>query len=269
MMKQAKPLTREQYLKKFSRAVRWRLPPKEAEEAIADYRELVFQEERNPDRLVEELGDPVQAAHLLTDVRTYRRWLAVFAILAFALLLQAKWIWTALSFTFNGVRAWWYPVLVMAAGLLLSLCEFRKHGQKNGSLPKGLLTALAGVFVAGCGIFIRIWQLTGVRIFEEIPGGAYGFEKNVYGLVTVMMCAGIFMALAGLTGLVQAKCRDRRWLALYILCLTVGAMLGFVTFVIHAMDLTFGAPEVMRSYIFARILPVGAVGLMGTGAALI
>ena len=81
-MKQAKPLTKEQYLKKFSRAVRWRLPPQESEDAISDYRELIFQEERDESRLVEELGEPVQAAHLLTDVRTYRRWLAVFAVLA-------------------------------------------------------------------------------------------------------------------------------------------------------------------------------------------
>ena len=35
MMKQKKPLTKEKYLKKFSRAVRWRLPPQESEEAIA------------------------------------------------------------------------------------------------------------------------------------------------------------------------------------------------------------------------------------------
>ena len=37
-------LTREQYLKKFSRAVRWRLPPQESEDAISDYRALIFQE---------------------------------------------------------------------------------------------------------------------------------------------------------------------------------------------------------------------------------
>ena len=35
-MKGDRGMTREIYLKKFSRAVRWRLPPKEAEEAIAD-----------------------------------------------------------------------------------------------------------------------------------------------------------------------------------------------------------------------------------------
>ena len=94
MMKRGEPLTREQYLKKFSRAVRWRLPPQESEDAIADYRELILLEERDEARLVEELGEPVQAAHLLTDVRTYRRWLKVFAVLAFGLFLIVEWVWT-------------------------------------------------------------------------------------------------------------------------------------------------------------------------------
>ena len=76
-VKKVKPLTREQYLKKFSRAVRWRLPPTEAEEAIADYRELIFQPERDEKMLVEELGEPIHAANLLTDGTAYRRWLKV------------------------------------------------------------------------------------------------------------------------------------------------------------------------------------------------
>ena len=95
-MKKQKPLTKEQYLKQFSRAVRWRLPPQESEDAIADYRELIFQPERDESKLVEELGGPVQAAHLLTDVKTYRRWLKIFAVLAVGLFLLVKWAWTAM-----------------------------------------------------------------------------------------------------------------------------------------------------------------------------
>ncbi len=269
MMKQQKPLTKEQYLKKFIRAVRWRLTPQESEEAIADYRELVFQPERDESKLVEELGTPAQAAHLLTDVKTYHRWLAVFAVLAFGLFLQAKWIWTAwYRFTFNGMRVWWYPVLVMIVGLPLSLYWFKKHGQKSGPMSKRLLITLAVVAVVGCRILCRLWQLSGVSVFDQYPGGSYGFERQVHWLNTAMMYAGVFTAFAGVTGLVLAKCRDRRWLALYILCLTVGAILGFIIFVIHAMDMTFGAPELMRTYVFSHILPVGVVGLVGTGVAL-
>lgn len=269
MMKQQKLLTKEQYLKKFSRAVRWRLTPQESEEAIDDYRELIFQEERDESKLVEELGTPAQAAHLLTDVKTYHRWLAVFAVLAFGLFLQAKWIWTAwYRFTFNGMRVWWYPVLVMIVGLPLSLYWFKKHGQKSGPMSKRLLITLAVVAVVGCRILCRLWQLSGVSVFDQYPGGSYGFERQVHWLNTAMMYAGVFTAFAGVTGLVLAKCRDRRWLALYILCLTVGAILGFIIFVIHAMDMTFGAPELMRTYVFSHILPVGVIGLIGTGVAL-
>lgn len=152
-MKQAKPLTCEQYLKKFSRAVRWRLPPQESEEAIADYRELIFQPERDESKLVEELGDPVQATHLLTDVKAYRRWLAVFAVLAFGLFLLAK-------------------------------------------------------------------------------------------------------------------CYDRRWLALYVLALTIAAICGFIEFNLVRMNISYRGSLEIQGYLFARILPIGLVGLIGTGVAL-
>lgn len=268
-MKNPKPLTRETYLKQFSRAARWRLPPREAEETIADYRELVCQPERDEGRLTEELGSPVQAARLLTDEKTYRRWLAVFAVLAFGLLLQAKWIWTGLGVEFNGLRMCWNPVLVMVVDLLLSLYWFRRHGQKNGPLSRLLPVALAVVCAVGCGILWRFWQLSGVDVFEELPGGAYRIQRHMYWLVTAMMWMGVLIALAGLTALIQAKCRDRRWLALYILCLTMGAILGFVTFVMHRMDLSaFDAPESVRSYVFTQIIPIGALGVIGTGVAL-
>ena len=143
-MKGAKTMTKQRYLRRFSRAVRWRLPPQEAAEAIADYRELIFQEEREESRLVEELGNPVQAAHLLTDVRAYRRWLAVFGVLAFGLFLAAKWCFTGHSSLYLVYYdPWWYPVWVLAVGMALSLYWFRRHGQKNGPLSKRLVLALA------------------------------------------------------------------------------------------------------------------------------
>ena len=268
MERAKKTLTREQYLKKFSRAARWRLPPQESEEAIADYRELIFREERDESKLVEELGTPTQAAHLLTDVKAYRRWLVLFGVLVFGLFLQARWNWTAWHYIFIGLRAWWYPVLVMAVGLPLSLCWFRRHGQKNGPLSRRLVVALAAVLVVGCTILCRFWQLSGIDVFEEVSVNTYGFILEIQQLFKVIMYTGVVWALLGFAGLVLAKGRDRRWLALYTLCLTVGAMLGFIIFVVHAMDITYGPPELMRAYIFTRILPVGAVGLIGTGVAL-
>jgi len=269
-VKKAKSLTREQYLKQFSRAVRWRLPPQESEDAIADYRELIFQPERDESRLSEELGEPVQAAHLLTDVRAYRRWLAVFAVLAFGLFLLAKWAWTGMTVTtgFFSYSNVWYPVWVRAAGLLLSLYWFRRHGQKNGIISKWLILALAVVLITGCGVLYEIWNVTGIPIYEQLTDHTSQYRQDVFPLITAMMYIGVLSALAALVGLVLARCQDRRWLALYILGLTVAAMIGFVTFNMKRMDLSMPDVYELRTYLFLHLLPVGAVGLIGTGVAL-
>lgn len=267
--KTARPLTREQYLKKFSRAVRWRLPPQESEEAIADYRELIFQPERDESKLVEELGEPVQAAHLLTDVQTYRRWLKVFAVLAFGLFLLAKWAFMAhSSIHFSFAEQWWYPVWVMAVGLPLSLYWFRRHGQKNGALSKRLVLALAVVLIAGCVVMYGIWDVTGALIYEQTAVNTWQYKQQVYLVVTAMMYVGALSALAAFAGLVLAKCYDRRWLAVYILGVTVAAMIGFVTFNFKGINLDYPTADMIQSYLFARLIPIGAAGLIGTGVAL-
>lgn len=268
-MRRQKPLTKEKYLKQFSRAARWRLPPQESEDAISDYRELIFQEERDETRLAEELGDPVQAAHLLTDVKTYRRWLKVFAVLAFGLFLLAKWAWMGwTSIRFSFAEEWWYPVWVMAAGLALSLYWFKRHGQKYGPMSKLLLLTLVLVLLAGGGLLYGIWTVSDIRLYEQTADNAWHLRQQVYLVVTAMMYAGVLSALAGLAGLVLAKCRDRRWLALYILCLTLAAMIGFVTFNFKGTNLDYLTADVFRSYLFARLIPIGAAGLIGTGVAL-
>lgn len=264
-----KPLTREQYLKKFSRAARWRLPPQESEEAIADYREMIFQAERDESKLVEELGEPVQAAHLLTDVKTYRRWLKIFAVLAFGLFLLAKWAFMAhSSIHFSFAEQWWYPVWVMAVGLVLSLYWFRRHGQKNGPLSRWLVLALAVVLIAGCMVMYGIWDVTGAVMYEQVSEHRWRLLQQVHLVLTAMMYVGTLSALAAFAGLVLAKCYDRRWLAVYILGVTVAAMIGFVTFNFKGLNLDYPTSDMLRSYLFARLIPIGAAGLIGTGVAL-
>ena len=96
-----------------------------------------------------------------------------------------------------------------------------------------------------------------------------GFQKQIYELVSVMMCTGVLAALAGLVGLIQAKCHDRRWLALYVLGVTVAVLVGFIEFNMKRMDVDWiPTIEEFRAYLMARLLPIGAVGLLGTGVAL-
>lgn len=268
-MKRRKPLTKEKYLARFSRAVRWRLPPRDSEEAIADYRELIFREERDEAKLVEELGDPVQAAHLLTDVKTYRRWLKVFAVLAFGLLLLAKWSWMAWATRIMGWNEWWYPVWVMAVGLPLSLYWFRQHEQKDGTMSKWLALALAAVLVFGVGTMALTWYVMSpdflASYMEKYPDT---ISWHIILTRELLIEGGIACALLAFVGLVLAKCYDRRWLALYTLGVTTAAMTCFVLFNLVSMDISAADPDVFQAYIFARILPIGAIGLIGTGVAL-
>ena len=270
-MKQQKPMTREQYLKKFSRAARWRLPPQESEEAIADYREMIFREEREERRLVEELGEPVQAAHLLTDVKAYRRWLAVFAVLAFGVFLVAKWCFTG-RYQFDyilGKTHYWYPVWVLMAGLALSLYWFRRHGQRSGPLSRRLILTLALVLAVGAAIMGWTWYVTGPEFLERLAAEPYGgpLTRQAWLLGDLLMYGGCACTLIAFAGLVLAKLCDRRWLAVYALALTVAALCTIVTFWLRSMSLDWGADE-LRSYFFPRMVLVGIAGLIGTGVAL-
>lgn len=269
-VKKQKAVSREKYLSQFSRSARWRLGSEEAAEAISDYRELVYQEERDESKLVEELGDPVQAAWMLTDAKIYRRWLMVFAVLAFGLFLLAKWAWmghTRLQLAFAG--PWWYPIWVMAVGMTLSLYWFRLHGQKSGPLSKRLFAALAVVFAVGFATLYWAFCLCGASIYERLPDGAWSAVNQVRLWSVLEMYTGLLSALAALAGLVLAKCYDRRWLALYLLGVTVTAMFGFVMFHLRNMSLDrFVAADMLQQYLALRLLPIGAAGLAGTGVAL-
>ena len=79
---------------------------------------------------------------------------------------------------------------------------------------------------------------------------------------------GAVCALIALAGLILAKCYDRRWLALYTLALTVAVMCCFIAFFCKGIDLSYAMLNSPQSYLFTRLIPIGAAGLIGTGVAL-
>lgn len=281
-MKQAKPLTREQYMRKFSRSARWRLSPQDAEDAIRDYQEMVFQEERDESKLVEELGDPVQAVWLLTDAKEYKSWIRMFAALALGLLLMAKWSWTGLTFfQFSWTRSYgsvWYSIAVLAVGIVLSQVWFRMHGQKSGTLSRRLFLSLAAVGIFVLGTIALTWYVLSPK-FLEIYAETYTVDSYVgmylreipWQIIIqreLLIDGGTVCSIIALAGLVLARVRDRRWLALYTLALTAAALCIMVEFWVHNMDLTYAIMNNLQAYVFALVIPVGAVGLIGTGVSL-
>ena len=81
---------KKDYMARLEQAARWRLPREEAEDVIADYRDIVGAPPRSEEELRREVGDPEQVVRLLVQPpKAYYAWLAVFAALAACLLAAA------------------------------------------------------------------------------------------------------------------------------------------------------------------------------------
>lgn len=248
------------YLKKLSHTVRWRLPKPDADEVLSDYAEMLSQRPAEDDiRLVQELGDPVQAARLLTQPRAYRRWLIVFSLMAACLLLPEVMLLRARR------GGWSSEELVTAlflAGTAVALVWFRPaKGEEKKKLPGLLLPALAAVLVMLLAAGAILWGLAS-GIWESLPPRTYG------AISTWVLCvAGTVAATAALWGLVKARISDRRWRALYVLGVAALAECTLVMLLLSSMSLDASIPNWWVEYAL-RWAAVGAVGLVGTGVSL-
>lgn len=207
-------MDRQVYLKKLSHIVRWRLSKPEADAVLADYQEILSQRvEVSDEQLIQELGDPCQAAHLLTEPRAYRLWLAVFALMTSSLLLLLSML----------LRVTFFPhsvVIIMAvygAALAVSLIWFHRHrtGWDKMVFPKGIMFAvfgLMGVSVVAVGILIGLVT----QSWAALPPASYG---TVVQWTTQL--AGVVAAITGVLALVKARVSDLRWQVVYIVALLV------------------------------------------------
>jgi len=268
---------KKQYLSKFSRSAGWRLGAAEAEEAIRDYRELVYQEGRDEAKLIQELGDPVQAAWMLTDARSFKRWRWVFGILVCCALFIAGWAWDGLPFYWriwhNSMDVWVEFVQVIAplvVGLPLAVVWFRRDGHKAGPVSMWLLLAAAAVALAGGAMLFQVWRCFDVQWVQLGEDGFGPTTAEHASAVGWTIYVGSLSALAGALGLLPARYKDRRWAALFILGLTVSVLCVACQCTLLAADPYLGAIEMssVRAHLFGRLAPVGIAGLIGTGAVL-
>ena len=204
---------------------------------------------------------------------------AVFAVLAFELFLLAKWAWTGMPFVwftwdYSAFGESWRSIVVLAAGLVLSLYWFRRHGQKSGPMPKWLLPALAAVLAFALVMMGLTWHQFGPKFlalfsemnYETLMGTSLAWQITLYR--ELLIDGGTVCPFIALAGLILAKCYDRRWLALYTLALTAAALCLLVELHLLSMDVSILDLYEIRPFLFARLLPIGAAGLIGTGVAL-
>ena len=272
---------KKDYMTRLERAARWRLPPKEAEEVIADYREMVGDPPRPEEELLRDLGKPRDAVKPLVQPRQYRICLAVFLAASVCIL--------ALGFspTMIGYPIWlmffdsWYPwsansplIPYIAAVLsaVTALVWFRRQGRKEAPIPilLAVLLACCGGVLLVCGLcardfdaFLDMWGT--VKPFLG-PGES---ASAAFYLTRVAMAEGCgIIALAGEVGLVKARTRDRRWAAVYMMAMTVIMTCVAYVSMTGSMDPTFLTIEELFRRHLLESAGITAIGLIGAGVAL-
>lgn len=267
--------TKQGYMERLKRAAYWRLAPDEARTVLDDYEEILSHSVYPESDLSKEIGTPRQAARLMTNPRHYRRWLAVFAVLAACVFLPAisptapaSCLWE--MFTGRGRSV--LLLVLFLPGLFLSFFWFQRTGVRGESraLPKGLLPLLffqlIGLLAAWAVLFLLLLRTDEITyVAEHMEDGAL-FYLPYWGqmLGLFLECVGFGGAISGVFALIRARLTDRRWRACYALGLTVVVLCVVILRVLTSMNFPFDwQGACLRGSFFVTV-----AGLAGTGASL-
>lgn len=251
-------MDKQTYLKQFSRTVRWRLPKSEADEVLADYDEMLSQFcGEHKDMPIQELGAPTQAAKLLSEPKTYYRWLAVFGVMVFCLLLSEFLLLRAnFSHYPSGLI---YTLFILGSAVSLIWFRPRRGEDRKSPVPKGLLPMLLGLLIVVVAAAVIMAGLI-IQDWEFIPPELYG--RIAYG---TLLLAGTAATIFGLFGLIKARLSDRRWCSLYVMGLTG---LAECVLVLALLVSTAVLPATWPAPYFYNLGIIGIAGSIGVGVSL-
>ncbi len=268
------------YLARLERWARWMLPRAEAEDVIADYRDIAADPE-----MLRGLDKPRNVIRPLTQKKPYYTWLAAFAVMAVCILA------VGFSGTFIGYPFWMllfdggrggpcYVPQVAALGAITALVWFRLCGRKEERLSRAVPVLLGVCLLCIAGVLLFCWACS--RDFEAFtnawgtmtawigPNKDLPISRSFY-LPRMAMCYGSpILALIGAYSLIKARMGDRRWAAVYVLALTAITISLLVVYRTGYMDVTdtnTTVEELSRQMLF-RYSGIAAIGLVGTGVSL-
>lgn len=243
-------MNEKEYLAKFSHAVRWRLSASQAEEVISDYTEMLSQS-TSAEEIKKKWGSPYEAARLLGDRKGYYIWLVVFALLMACLLVPILWILQ--PWIYSPFYALTYGVLFL--GSMLCLYGFRPPFNSAALCPKKLIYAIIVLLflqILVIGVISALW-LYGAALPVGLPYGRIA--------ASIIRLWGLAAAVVGVWAVFQARTKDYRWRALYILGLT-GALTAVMIYgALTGLELSTSAEMVSRLIMDWCIYSV--VGLIG------
>ena len=273
-MKDTTQRAQNTYLSLLSLAAGWYLGAEEASEIISDYKELLACEADDPQPPKQRFGSPAPAARMLAEGRSYRQWLFTFAAMGVCvlwLLGRVVWGWSSYyrdwSVDLPGILAYrivpWVP---FGLGLLTALCGPLRRGARGTAGIGRQAGVLAALMAAGGAVAVYIVSICNSLMNSVREGRPEHFlMAKVVSLHTVMLLAGIALAIAALAALAASRCFDRRWRSVYALALAMLAMLVKLAVILNMLS----DPDALWPAVAQELWPVALVGLAGTGLSLL
>lgn len=272
---------KKSYMTRLERWARWMLPPQEADDVLADYRDIVGTPPRPDDELRRDLGKPRNVIRPLVEKKAYYTWLAVFAGMAACVFVPGHsgfgfYSWEFYRLCFEQGYLHLGPVLALLGGVLALVWFRRRKDEPKTPVSKGIIITSVVLLVWIGLVFLFHWavlhDLDGFMamwgMIEPFIGPRGRLEPcSVYLSQWAMCLLPFFASYAALYWLVKARVRDRRWAAVYILALT--AIVITMETVAQTMSMDVTTPlEVSYRANLLKCAVFTAVGLVGTGVAL-
>ncbi len=270
-------MKRKNYLARLCRVARWRLPPEEAAEMIGDYTELTAG--RSDEELILDFGKPkdaVDKVRILYAPRELNSWRIVFGVLCFLLLLFYKQMMIAIP---HLVIPYADIYLLLLPSAILPNVWFLWHRKKctlkTQPLPRALLIwmGLLLIIIISFTTYIHhaFTSYPSLKIPSDLPTMFPSLIGN--GIVFIEFFVYIVLAVA-FYALIKARMYDRRWRALYILCVSAVAFFliyyfflcyHFIGYANYQIDISQAG---FYQFLFAES-PAVLIGILSTCIALI
>lgn len=245
------------YLSRFSKLVRWRLPADEAEEVIDDYTELLTSYPEGGTALVKALGDPEVAVKLLGITGEYACWMTTFSVICISLLYFLFELLGGLSLYYIGRINYFFhldSVLFYLSMGLIILWKW-KSPKRKGRCP-GLLPTILGMLFPAAMLAASWGFLYYLYTIDFSIDWPYPIFKSA------LYLAGFISFAAALAGLIQYRIRDRRWLIVTAMAVTILFVSMELFLLISSLDNKDAVLPAMR-YIMRHVI-AGTVGVSWT-----
>lgn len=216
-------MDKKTYMERFSKLVRWRLSPEEAEDVIADYTELLSIHPEDGTALVKTLGDPSLAVKLLGATKEYLHWMIVFSILCICLFYCGIGLFDIGHYIYFAGRFYNFGELLFY--ISIGLTSFWKQ-----RCPKGKYRKCPGLAPAMLWLLIPAAVMTAILVFfciillmmaNDYPFEPHQFEWFSPVTIAFLRLSGIASFIAALKGLLNSRIQDRRWFAIFAMAFTI------------------------------------------------